>query len=63
MDEFKVEGMSCGHCVNAVTKAVKALDPAAKIEVDLANKKVKVESDRDHATVAGALTEAGYPAT
>lgn len=63
MDEFKVEGMSCDHCVNAVTKAVKALDSAAKVEVDLASKKVTVESDRDRASVAAALTEAGYPAT
>ena len=63
MDEFKVEGMSCGHCVNAVTQAVKALDPMAKVEVDLVSKKVKVQSNQDHSTLAGALTEAGYPAT
>ena len=63
MKEFNVEGMSCGHCVGMVTKTVKALDPQAKVEVDLAGKKVKVESTRDRATLAAALTQAGYPAT
>ncbi len=63
MDEFKVEGMSCGHCVNAVTQAVKALDPMAKVEVDLAGKKVKVESTKGREALAAALTESGYTAT
>lgn len=63
MDEFKVEGMSCGHCVSAVTRAVKELDPMAKVEVDLASGKVKVESRGDHAAVAAALTEAGFPSS
>lgn len=63
MKEFNVEGMSCGHCVGMVTKTVQALDPQAKVEVDLAGKKVKVESTQDRATLAAALTEAGYPAT
>lgn len=63
MKEFNVEGMSCGHCVGMVTKTVKALDPQAKVEVDLAGKKVKVESTQDRATLAAALTQAGYPAT
>ena len=62
MTEFKVEGMSCGHCVSMVTKTVKALDPNAKVEVDLASKKVMVESTEDRETLAAALTEAGYPA-
>ena len=63
MTEFKVEGMSCSHCVSMVTKTVKALDPNAKVEVDLASKKVMVESTEDRQILAAALTEAGYPAT
>jgi copper chaperone len=59
--EFKVEAMSCGHCVSTVTQAIKQVDPAAKVEVDLAGKKVKVESSEDRASIAQALTEAGYP--
>jgi copper chaperone len=59
--EFNVEAMSCGHCVSAVTQAVKSLDPQAKVEVDLATHKVRVESTRDEAAVAQALSDAGYP--
>jgi len=29
MQVFNVQGMSCGHCVKAITTAVQALDPAA----------------------------------
>ena len=61
MIEFDVQAMSCSHCVDAVTRAIKLVDPQAKVEVDLAGKKVKVESSRDRAFIAGALAEAGYP--
>jgi copper chaperone len=60
MIEFDVQAMSCSHCVNAVTLAVKLIDPQAKVEVDLDGKKVRVESNQDRARIAGALTEAGY---
>jgi copper chaperone len=61
MMEFKVEAMSCNHCVAVVTATVKALDPTAKVEVDLAAHKVRVETDKNREIVAGALAEAGYP--
>ncbi|MDB5890269.1 MAG: Heavy metal transport/detoxification protein [Polaromonas sp.] len=63
MIEFEVKDMSCGHCVGAVTKAVKQVDPAANVQVDLATKKVSVESSEDRASLAEALAEAGYPTT
>ena len=59
--EFNIPAMSCGHCIGAVTQAVKSLDPAAQVNVDLASKKVVVESSQDQPTVAAALAEAGYP--
>jgi copper chaperone len=61
MIEFQVDGMSCGHCVKAVTQAVKSADPQAAVVVDLAAHRVQVESAKDRATLAAALTEAGYP--
>jgi copper chaperone len=63
MIEFEVKNMSCGHCVGAVTKTVKLVDPAADVQVDLAGKKVSVESNEDRLSFAEALTEAGYPTT
>jgi copper chaperone len=60
--EFNIPAMSCGHCVGVITQTVKALDPAAQVNVDLASKKVVVESSQDRQIVAKALSEAGYPA-
>ena len=61
MIEFDIQAMSCGHCARSIDEAVKQLDPQARVEVDLASKKVKIESTRDRAALAEALSEAGYP--
>lgn len=63
MHEFKAEGMSCGKCVKHVTEAVHEVDPAAKVEVDLAQGKVRVESAKAAEQLARAIEEAGYPVT
>jgi copper chaperone len=60
MNEFKVEAMTCAHCVRAVTEAIHGTDPAARVDVDLAQKTVRVESARPRADLAAALAEAGY---
>jgi len=60
MPEFHVEGMSCAHCVNAVTSAIHALDPAAGVDVDLGTKRVRVRSDLDRFVLQQALVDAGY---
>lgn len=60
MLELKVEGMSCGHCVGAITKAVQGIDPAAKVQVDLQSKQVSVESGTEPDAVKAAIEEAGY---
>jgi len=57
---FNVQGMSCGHCANAVTQAVKSIDPAAQVKVDLASGKVEVQSQQDHAAIAKAIEDEGY---
>lgn len=61
--EFEVKDMSCGHCVMTVTRAVKSVDANAKVEADLATKKVNVETAKDRKAIADALAEAGYPVT
>ncbi|MCC2676363.1 MAG: copper chaperone [Ramlibacter sp.] len=60
---FDVQGMSCGHCVKAVTEAVQSLDPQAEVQVDLAKGKVQVMSQQDHAAIARAIEEEGYKVT
>ncbi len=61
MYELQVDNMSCAHCVGAVTRAVRALDPAAKIEIDLASKKVAIDSQAGLAQLSEAIAAAGYP--
>ena len=57
---FNVQGMSCGHCVGAVTQAVKTVDPQAEVKVDLSSGKVEVKSDQDREAIARAIREEGY---
>lgn len=63
MYELEVQEMSCGHCVASVTKAVKALDGGATVDVDLASKQVKVASSAALADVTAAVVAAGFPVT
>lgn len=58
--QWKVSGMSCGHCVRAITQAIQALDPQAQVQVSLSEVSVTVESSLDEAAVAAAIHEAGY---
>lgn len=61
MISFQVSDMTCGHCVSTITKAVKAADPGARVEIDLAHHLVKVEPAEGEAQeIADAITEAGY---
>jgi copper chaperone len=60
MIQFNIPQMSCGHCVKAVTEAVQEVDPQAQVNVDLASKKVEVESQADRQKIVEALAEAGY---
>ncbi|MBY8948600.1 heavy-metal-associated domain-containing protein [Pseudomonas sp. SH10-3B] len=62
MQIFSVEGMTCGHCVRAVTRAVQSQDPAASVKVDLAAKEVGVESRLSADEVISLITEEGYTA-
>ncbi|MFJ7109079.1 heavy-metal-associated domain-containing protein [Pseudomonas sp. NPDC098740] len=62
MQVFNVQGMSCGHCVKAITHALQAKDPAASVRIDLAAKEVGVESALSADQVIAVITEEGYEA-
>ncbi len=57
---FEVQGMSCGHCARAVTKALQKVDPQAQVQVDLAKGQVEVESAQPRQALAEAITQEGY---
>ena len=60
---FEVEKMGCAGCAKSVTQAVQAVEPAARVAVDLAAKRVTVTGAAGPADrIAQAITAAGYPA-
>ena len=60
---FDVQGMHCGHCVRAITRAVQALDPTARVAIDLPGGRVEVDSAAlDAERVAAAIIAEGYTA-
>lgn len=62
MPSFDVTGMSCDHCVHAVTDAVRAIDPSAKVTVDLATGRVDVDSFAPLDRLIAAIEGEGYGA-
>lgn len=60
MQVFNVEGMSCGHCVKAITLALQTKDPAASVRIDLSAKEVGVETVLTADQVIAAISEEGY---
>lgn len=60
MLRFQVDGMSCNHCVQAVTKAVRGVDAKAEVEVDLAAASVTVRGSDRRDDLAAAIEAAGY---
>jgi copper chaperone len=62
MQVFKVQGMTCGHCVRAVTQAIKDDDPGAEVQIDLSKGEVRVESQLAAERIVGLIDEEGYAA-
>jgi len=61
MITFEVNDMTCGHCASTITKALKAIDKDATVQVDLAGHRVHVEpAAADAKELADAIAEAGY---
>ena len=61
MISFQVNDMTCGHCVSSITKAVKAVDGGAKVQIDLAAHLVRIEAtEADAVELSEAIKEAGY---
>ena len=62
---YTVAGMTCGHCVSAVTEEVTAVPGVTAVDVDLASGRLTVTSDTpvDDDAVRAAVDEAGYELT
>ena len=59
--EFKIEGMSCGHCVMAVRKELGKLDNVKIDDLQIGRAKVEFdESKTPERLIIKAIEEAGY---
>jgi copper chaperone len=61
MLSLKVSGMTCGGCINAVTRAIQAEDPQAKVLADLATQTVELETSLSSEIASQLITDAGFP--
>ena len=62
---FPVAGMTCGSCVNRITRAVRRLDGVTRVKVDLGRETATVRREPalvSNAALAAAVAEAGYQA-
>lgn len=62
ISEYTIAGMSCQHCVAAVTEGVGAIVGVTQVQVDLATGKLRITSSAplDDSAVRAAIDEAGY---
>jgi len=58
--ELLLPSMTCGHCVQAVTAALRGVDPDARVDIDLPQRRVTIESAQSREVFVTALTEEGY---
>jgi copper chaperone CopZ len=62
---FSVAGMTCGSCVNRITRTLRKVDGVARVKVDLRHETATVGRDSDlvsNAALAAAVEAAGYEA-
>lgn len=64
-ESYKIIGMTCASCANAIERAVKKLDGASEVNVNLATEKMTVQYDEQKINtekVKTAVSKAGYEA-
>lgn len=58
--QLTVPNMACSACSDTITKAVKAIDPAATVQADTKTKQVNIETQAAETAIKQAITDAGY---
>jgi copper chaperone len=62
MPTIKIEGMSCHHCVMAVTKALSGIDGVGNVKVDIAKGEATFDETKpvDRAIIRERIKKAGF---
>lgn len=58
-----IEGMSCGHCLNAVSRALSGVPGIAVKSLEIGRAEVAADGPTATAAAVTAVTSAGYRAT
>jgi copper chaperone CopZ len=60
IETFQISGMTCDHCVHAVTKEIKKLS-IEKTEVAIGSARVEYDEQKvSYESIVAAIREAGY---
>ena len=62
MNMVKVKGMSCGHCVASVTKALQGIAGVSDVQVDLEKGEARYQGDVDKQLIRDAIAKIGFEA-
>lgn len=61
--KLSIEGMSCGHCVNAVNNALSSVSGAVPLKIDVGSAEVEIDTALTSTdAVLDAINAAGYRA-
>lgn len=60
--DLTVGGMTCDHCVRAVTQALKGVPGVVEVSVDLSSGLARVRGEADPQALLDAVEEEGYKA-
>ncbi|CAB3803492.1 hypothetical protein LMG28614_05833 [Paraburkholderia ultramafica] len=61
--QFEVKDMSCGGCASAIIRAITSIDPAVKLDIDVAAKMVKIDSSFPQNQLVAAIEATGFHPT
>lgn len=60
MYQFKVEGLHCSSCVDALQEKLKLIDAQGKVEADLEQERLGFETSASPEQIKRMIEEAGY---
>lgn len=62
MIRLNVQAMTCGGCASSIRKAIQSIDPSAKIDTNVEDRLVTIDTDADENSLIEVIREAGYEA-
>jgi copper chaperone len=58
--KLKVPNIACDGCAETITESIRIVQPDAKVDIDVKDKTVSVESEASEESIKQAIVAAGY---